>query len=261
MQRSAALAFLVSASFAVASCGDRPPQGTAPAAGGGAGGAAVPPKAGFLASRPLQPVGGKVALGTLSPCGPAVERTVRLRNQSAEAVEIKAYASNCACVEAKLVGSRTVGPGEERELQLTVRPSGSGDRSVSVEFGGTTGMIGTVRVDYSLGKGVVALPSMVEVYADEKDRAEDVEVFAGDLKDIRLLRLEPPVGTVSVEAGNRCKASISTFEARRFAEGPEGAGHPGVKRGPDGKVKQLTVELVTDYPECPAARFDIVFVR
>ena len=255
MPRTAALALLASASLALASCGDGSQQGSAPAA------PPASPKGGFLASLPLQPVEGKVSFGTLSPCGPALERTVTLRNQSKDSVEIKAYASNCACVEAMLVGSRTVGPGEERELQLTVRPSGHGHRSVAVEFGGNGGMIGTVRVDYDLGKGVVALPAMVEVYSDEKDRAEDVEVFAGDLKDLRLLRLEPPVGTVSVGAGNRCKASVSTFEARRFAEGPEGASHPGVKRGPDGKVKQLTVELVTDYPECPAAKFEIVFVR
>lgn len=256
MQRPAALVFLVSASLAAASCGDGSQQGAKPAAGGAAGA----PKGGFLASLPLQPVDGKVTFGTLSPCGPAVERTVKVRNQSKDAVEIKAYASNCACVEAKLVGSRNVGPGEERELQLTVRPSGHGHRSVSVEFGGAGGMIGNVRVDYDLGKGVVCLPAMVEVYADDKDRAEDVEVFAGDLKDIRLLRLEPAVGTVTLGAGSRCKASVSTFEARRFAESAEGANHPGVKRGPDGRLRQLTVELVTDYPECPAAKFDIVFV-
>lgn len=247
-------ACFLSASLLAASCGDGSSQ---PAKGG----SAAAPKGGFLASLPLQPVGGKVALGTVSPCGPEIERTVKLRNQSSGSVEIKAYASNCACVAAKLVGSRTVGPGEERDLQLTVRPSGHGDRSVSVEFGGETGMLGAVRVDYSLGKGVVALPSMVEVRGDERDRAEDVEVFAGDLKDVKLLRLDPPVGSVEVAAGKRCKAAVSIFEARRFAESPEGASHPGVRRGADGKPSSLTVKLVTDYGECPEASFEIVFVR
>lgn len=255
MRLIACTAFVAASALSLASCGD----GSSPS--GPAAPAAGQRKGGFLASLPLQPVDGKVSFGSVSPCGPALERTVKVRNQSDAPVEVKAYASNCACVEAKLVGGRTIGPGEERDLLLTVRPSGHGDRSVSVEFGGNGGMLGSVRVDYSLGKGVVALPSALEVHDDGRDAVEDVEVLAGDMKEIRILRMDPSVGSVEVAAGARCKASVSMFEARRFAESPEGAGHPGVRRDASGRVTGLTVTFVTDYGECPDAKLDISFAR
>jgi hypothetical protein len=118
-----------------------------------------PPRAGYLASLPIQTVGGTVDFGLVSPCGGSVSRTVRVRNQSKETVGIRAYSSNCACLSAEFLGDRTLKPGDEREVKLSVHPSGHGHRSVRVEFGGDGGFLGSIRVDYSLNSGVATAPA------------------------------------------------------------------------------------------------------
>jgi hypothetical protein len=137
---SATFAFVLPA-VVVAGCGDASP---APSPGGTPGRSSAGGSA-FLASRPIQSVNGKIDLGAVNPCGEKLMRTERIRNQSKETVEILGYASNCGCLDAKLIGSRTLAPGEEREIKLTVNPSGSGTRSIAVEFAAAGGFAGTLH--------------------------------------------------------------------------------------------------------------------
>lgn len=195
----------------------------------------------YLSSRPIQAVGGKVSLGEVSPCGTGVKRTIRIRNQSAEPVTIANYTSTCPCLKATLEGDRTLAPGDERDLLVEAGPGGTGERSVSVEFGGKGGFLGAARVDWKIGPGAMCNPMEASVTAGERDEAIDVAVFASDGRPIKVLGIEPPVGSVSVASGERCKVSISTFEARKVAGG----------------ASSLRVAIRTDHPACPIANFDL----
>lgn len=216
---------------------------------------------GYLASLPIQTVGGKVDFGAVSPCGGSVSKTVRVRNQSKETVAIRAYSPNCACLTADFLGDRTLGPGDEREVKLTVHPSGHGHRSVSVEFGGDGGFLGSIRVDYSLNSGVATAPATHQMLVGERPQAIEVDVFATDGGNVKVLGIEPPVGTVEVAEGARAKVVLSTAEAIAFAESAEGKAHPGTILGADGAVLGLKVQISTDHPKCPAAAFEFSFVR
>ena len=215
----------------------------------------------YLASLPIQTVGGKVDAGPLSPCGGDIARTVRIRNQSDAPVEILNYSPNCACLAAKLAGGMTLAPGEERDVQLTIHPSGHGHRSTAVEFGGKGGLLGSIRVDWSLGGGAACVPIQAAVAAGEREEAVDVEVFGTDGKPVTVLGIEPPVGSVELASGPRCKVVLSSFEARRFAESEQGKAHPGAVLGPDGRVVGLKVAIATDHPGCPMTEFEFSFAR
>ncbi len=221
----------------------------------------VPARSGYLASLPIQTVGGKVDFGTISPCGGSVRKTVRIRNQSKDTVAIRAYSPNCACLTAEFLGDRTLQPGDEREVKLAVHPSGHGHRSVTVEFGGDGGFLGSIRVDYSLNAGVATAPAVHEMLVGERPQAIEVEVFGTDGGPVRILGIEPPVGTIEVAEGPRGKVVLSTLEAISFAESAEGKAHPGTIIGDDGKVLGLKVQISTDHPKCPAASFEFSFVR
>ena len=222
---------------------------------------AAPPRASYLASLPVQTVGGTVDFGVVSPCGGSVSRTVRIRNQSKDAVAIRAYSPNCACLSAEFLGDRTLKPGDEREVKLSVHPSGHGHRSVRVEFGGDGGFLGSIRVDYSLNSGVATSPAMHQMLVGERPQAVDVEVFATDGANVKVIGIDPPVGTIEVAQGARAKVVLSTLEAIAFAESAEGKAHPGTRIDPDGTVRGLRVQISTDHSKCPSAEFEFSFIR
>lgn len=216
---------------------------------------------GYLASLPIQTVGGKVDFGDVKPCGSDFKRTAKIRNQSAEPVEILAYSPNCACLTAKLIGDRTLGPGAERDVELTIHPSGHGSRSTSVEFASQAGFAGSLRVDFALTRGVIAAPDVADVHEGDRDFAIDVEVFSGDRSAVTVTSVDPPIGSFEVMPAAIGKVALSSYEALEFANSPSGRVHPGVKIGADGKPEQLVVTITTTQPDCPLARFTFNFLK
>jgi hypothetical protein len=214
---------------------------------------------GTAAALPLQSIGGKVNIGPVKPCGGDVKRTARIRNQAATPVEILAYSTNCGCLSAVLKGDRLLKPGDEREVDLTVHPSGRGDRSVSVEFGIRGGAGGVMRVDFSLNAGVQAVPGRFDVIPGNRDLPIDVVVKGNDGRAVKVLAIDPPIGTVEASSGPDGKVVLSSYEALRFAQSEAGSHHPGVLFSAPGKPQSLTVNIVTDHPDCPTATFDFVF--
>ena len=216
---------------------------------------------GYLASLPIQTVGGKVDFGDVKPCGNDFTRTAKIRNQSTEPVEILAYSPNCACLTAKLIGDRTLGPGAERDVELTIHPSGHGSRSTAVEFAYTGGFAGSIRVDFAFTRGVIASPDVVDVHEGDRDFAIDVEVFSGDHSSVTVMAVDPPIGSFEVMPAAFGKVALSTYEAMQFANSPAGRVHPGVTLGADGKPEQLVVTITTNHPDCPLARFIFNFLK
>ena len=216
---------------------------------------------GYLASLPIQTVGGKVDFGDVKPCGSDFKRTAKIRNQSAEPVEILAYSPNCACLTAKLIGDRTLGPGAERDVELTIHPSGHGTRSTAVEFAYAAGFAGSVRVDFALTRGVIAAPDVVDVHEGDRDFPIDIEVFSGDHSSVTVLAVDPPIGSFEVMPAAVGKVALSTYEAMQFANSPTGHVHPGVTLGADGKPEQLVVTITTTHPDCPLARVTFNFLK
>ena len=255
MSRFAAAFVLLAPVMVVGGCGDAPAKPPAGAAAGRGGASS----SSYLASRPLQPVNGKIDLGAVSLCGEKVTRTERIRNQSNETVEILGYASNCGCLTAKLVGSMKMAPGEEREVKLTVNPSGTGVRSIAVEFAYAGGFAGVMRVDYSINRGAVVLPDNVVVHAGDREATIDIDVVANDGTALKVLSIDPPIGTILPPEGPMGKVALSSFEAARFVASPEGRAHRGFHAGPDGKPASLDVSIVTDSATCPAATVTLTF--
>ena len=216
---------------------------------------------GYLASLPIQTVGGKVDFGDVKPCGSDFKRTAKIRNQSAEPVKILAYSPNCACLTAKLIGDRTLGPGEERDVELTIHPSGHGSRSTAVEFAYQAGFAGSLRVDFAFTRGVLAAPDVADVHEGDRDFAIDVEVFSGDRSAVTVTGVDPPIGSFEVMPAAFGKVALSSYEALEFANSPSGRVHPGVKFGADGKPEELVVTITTTHPDCPLARFTFNFLK
>jgi hypothetical protein len=251
---AAAFAFVLPA-VVVAGCGDAsptPPPGGTPGRSS-AGGSA------FLASRPIQSVNGKIDFGPVSPCGGDISRTEQIRNQSSGDVEILGYASNCACLEAELLGSKKLAPGDVRDVKLTVHPSGSGVRSVAVEFAYSGGFAGVMRIEHSMTGGANAFPDQVTVRAGDRPAIIDIDVIASDGAAVRALSIDPPIGSILPPEGKVAKVALSSFEAARFAASPEGRAHRGFRAGPDGKPASLVVDITTDAVACPVATVKLTF--
>jgi hypothetical protein len=204
-------------------------------------------------------VNGKIDLGAVNLCDEKLVRIERIRNQSSETLEILGYASNCGCLDAKLIGSKTLAPGEEREVKLTVNPAGSGTRSIAVEFAAAGGFAGVMRVDYSINRGAVVSPERVAVQAGDREAVIDIDVFANDGAPLKVLSIDPPIGTILPPEGPMGKVALSSFEAARFVDSPEGRAHRGFRAGPSGKPASLNVDIVTDSATCPVATVTLTF--
>jgi hypothetical protein len=218
----------------------------------------------YLQSLPIQCVDGIVKFGSVKPCGDPVVRTVRIRNASDAMQEILAYASNCGCLSAKLLGERAIGPGEERDLELTVNPGGIGERSVRVEFATKAGFAGAVRAEFSQNEGVIAVPTLGEMSEGDKAQVFELQVISNDGVPIRVIGIDPPVGTVDAPDAAPSKSvavSISSVEALAFAGTEPGRSHPGMTELPDGSLRCLRVTITTDHPGCPVAHFDLSIRR
>ena len=230
---------------------DRTPATPAPARGGSA----------YLDSLPLQSVDGTIDFGPVKPCGDDVVRVTRIRNTSAQPVEVLAYASNCGCLTAELIGDRTIGPGEERELRLTVHAGGSGDRSIRVEFGSKTGFAGMVRTQFTLNQGVSAVPPFAEVTRGERMQAFEVAIVGNDGFPVKVLSIDPPVGSMGGVEGEGARVSLSSAEAEAFLASEAARTSPAVIPGPGGEPSGLRVTILTDHPHCPVTHFDFLFRR
>jgi hypothetical protein len=241
-------AFLALAACACGSC-DRP----APARAGGSSSA-------YLNSLPLQPVGGVVRAGPVKPCGGPHPLRASIVNQSSEVQEVVRWASNCACMSARLVGEPAIRPGESREVEMSISPGGVGERSVRVEFVTAKGFAGVMRVDYSLNDSVSAVPSEAEAFVHGAPEAFDVTVKANDGEPVRVLSVDPPVGSVGGVPGAPASVIVSSAEVLDFALGAAGAGHPAVELDDGGSPVAVRVRIVTDHPDCPEAVF-LVHVR
>jgi hypothetical protein len=137
-----------------------------------------------------------------------------------------------------------------------VHPSGIGERSVAVEFAGPTGFLGSVRADYSLNGGVSAIPAGHDLLVQGAPEVFDVAVRANDGRTVKVLSMEPPVGSVGTGTGEP-GVSISTAEILEFLSTPAGRAHPGVTTGAGGEPIRLRIDVVTDHPDCPLAPFDV----
>jgi hypothetical protein len=252
--RTLALAAMAAAAAAPQGCKPAAPPPLAPQAKGSA----------YLQSLPIQCVEGVIKFGAVKPCGDPVVRTVRIRNASDAMQEILAYASNCGCLSAKLLGERAIGPGEERDLELTVNPGGIGDRSVRVEFATKAGFAGAVRAEFSQNEGVIAVPTLGEMSEGDKAQVFELQVISNDGVPIRVIGIDPPVGTVDAPDAAPSKSvavSISSVEALAFAGTEPGRSHPGMTELPDGSLRCLRVTITTDHPGCPVAHFDLSIRR
>jgi len=255
MIRLAAAFAVLAPVVAIGGCGDG--SSTPPAPGGA--GRPAPGGSSYLASRPIQSVNGKIDLGAVNLCDQKLVRIERIRNQSSETLEILGYASNCGCLDAELIGSKTLAPGEEREVKLTVNPAGSGVRSIAVEFATAAGFAGVMRVDYSINRGAVVSPGRVAVHAGDREAVIDIDVLANDGAPLKVLSIDPPIGTILPTEGSMGKVALSSFEAARFVESPEGRAHRGFRAGPNGKPASLNVDIVTDSATCPVATVTLTF--
>ena len=249
------IALSAAAAFALAQPGCKP---AAPPAAPQAKGSA------YLESLPIQSVDGVVKFGSVRPCGDPVVRTVRIRNASGSAQDILAYATNCGCLSAKLLGERSIGPGEEREVELTVNPGGIGERSVRVEFATKAGFAGVLRAEFSQNEGVIAVPVLGEVGEGDKPQVFELQVISNDGVPIRVVGIDPPVGSVDAPDAPPSKSvgvSISSVEALAFAGTEPGRTHPGMTELPDGSMRCLRVTITTDHPACPVTHFDLTIRR
>jgi hypothetical protein len=241
-------AFLALAAAACSSC-DRP----APARAGASASS-------YLNSLPLQPVGGVVRVGPVKPCAGPHSLKASIVNQSSEVQRVERWASNCACLSAQLVGDPSIGPGEVREVELSIAAGGVGERSVRVEFVTAKGFAGVLRVDYSMNDSVSAVPADAEAFVQGAPEAFDVTIVSNDGEPVKVLSIDPPVGSVGGVPGVPASVVVSSAEVLAFALGPAGKGHPAVQLDAQGSPAAVRVRIVTDHPDCPEASF-LVHVR
>ena len=231
------------ASLAV-SCGD----------GSGGQGAAV--RTSPRAALPLQPVDGRLDLGPVVPCLGTVERTVRVANRSGAPVTVLAVQTSCPCMAAELRGDRTVAPGEEREVAISLDPSGAGERSAVVDVGGAGGSLGAVEVAFVVVPVPVCVPPEVSLVPGSP-RSVDVEVRLADGAPVPVLAVDPPVGLAAVLPDGRWRISVSPDEVRRLLDTPGAIPDAAVVRGPDGSALGVRATVRTADAMCPDAALTV----
>jgi hypothetical protein len=246
----------VAAGLLACACSKDDAAGT-PAAPAPAGGGS---RSKYIQGLPLHIDGDKLSIGDVPPCTRELVRTVPVRNTSKNPVEVLGYAPNCGCINATLKGPKTIGPGESRDLELVIHPSGYGERSYRVEFASSGGLVGMARIDFRIWGGVHAVPPAAEHHASAKPEAFDFEIRSEDGKAFRVLSLDPPVGEIVQAAGPVAKVRLSTFEIDQWAASMAGGKSPAVERGPDGAVQQLVVKVVTDDPACPETQLTVSYL-
>jgi hypothetical protein len=102
---------------------------------------------------------------------------------------------------------------------------------------------------------------VVSVIGEEAfaETAIDIDVFANDGTALKVLSIDPPIGTILPPEGPMGKVALSSFEAARFAASPEGRAHRGFRAGPDGKPASLAVDITTDSVTCPVTTVTLTF--
>lgn len=209
---------------------------------------------------PLQAVDGRLDLGTLAPCLGEVRRTVRVANRSGEPVQALAWASNCPCLEAELLGNPLIGPGEEREVALVLDPTAPGERSMVVDIAGQAGSVGVVEVAFVAVPVPACTPAEVTVPA-AGDLAIDVAVALSDGGPVEVLSVDPPLATASAGPDGRWRLAVSPAEARRLAAAPGALPDAAVERAADGRVDAVRVTVRTADPVCPEAVLRVNLAR
>jgi hypothetical protein len=116
-----------------------------------------------------------------------------------------------------------------------------------------------MRVDYSVNRGAMVSPNQVTIHASDREAVIDIDVMANDGTALKVLSIDPPVGTILPPDGPMGKVALSSFEVSRFVASPEGRAHRGFRAGPDGKPASLDVSIVTDSATCPAATVVLTF--
>ncbi len=250
------LALLALAACAASSCGPSGDGSGTAAPSGRAGGSSSK----FLASLPLQAEGGTLDLGTILPCVAVVDRTATIRNVTKNPVEILGYASNCGCLTPTLKGDRVIPPGESRELEFSLRPSGYGSKSIRVEFASSGGMVGMLRVDFKVGGAVRPLPPVQDHHVSGKHEAFDFDIVSEEGASFKVLSVDPPVGEIVRAQGPRALVRISSWEAEQFAQSPMGLKSPAVKRDAEGRLLEVMVTVLTDDPACPRTVVSLAFL-
>ena len=253
--RTARACLAIAAGLLACACSkdDAPNTQAAPAPAGGGS------RSKYIQGLPLHIDGDKLSIGDVPPCTTELSRTVAVRNTSKNPVEILGYAPNCGCINAKLKGSKTIGPGESRDLELVIHPSGYGERSYRVEFASSGGLVGMARIDFRIWGGVHPVPPTAEHHAAAKAEAFDFDIRSEDGKAFKVLSINPPVGEVVQATGPVAKVRLSTFEIDQWAASMAGGKSPAVERGPDGSVQQITVKVVTDDPACPETQLTVTY--
>ena len=227
-----------------ASCGD--------GSGGQAGAARRSPRAALA----LQPVDGRLDLGQVVPCLGTVERTVRMANRSEGPVTVMALETSCPCMAAELRGDRVVGPGEEREVVVSLDPSGAGERSAIVDVGGAGGSLGVLEVAFTVVPVPVCVPAEVSLVPGSL-RAVEVEVHLADGAPVPVLAVDPPVGQAVVAPDGRWRVLVRPDEVARLAGTPGSLPDGAVLRGPDGSVLGVRATVRTGDAMCPDAALTV----
>lgn len=206
--------------------------------------------------QPLAVEPGKITIGAVSSCDPPIKTSAKVTNRTGEAIEIKRLYSNCACTSAKLEGSKTIGPGESRTVEINIDLTGTGQKSQSVYFVGPAGPIGQVRVDYEI---VPPVRSDVDsVVLSKESKNPEFKVVRSDGKPVKVKRLMTNIGEVRTAADGSQVVVLDLAKADRYADSAAGNSDGSIVRDADGEWNSMFLLVETDYPGCPNA---VVFVR
>ncbi|MBL9140904.1 MAG: DUF1573 domain-containing protein, partial [Phycisphaerae bacterium] len=185
-----------------------------------------------------------------------LKTTTTLTNRTDAMLSVKRMISSCACTTARLVGARDIGPGESRTIEIEIDLTGVGGKSQRVDFAGSLGPLGSVRVDYEIVPPVKATVEAADL--GEGFPTAQVNVVRDDGQPVKLLRVEPAIGEIKTLPDGKQVAVLDLAKADAYAGSEAGKEDGSFIRDADGTWASMYVRVVTDYPGCPNAS---VFVR
>lgn len=193
----------------------------------------------------------KISMGVHSPCDPPLRSVVKITNQSDKPFTIKRINATCACTSAEIEGSRTLAPGESRDMTINVDLSGIGDKSQGLYLIQSGQPGGYVRVDYTIVPPVK--PTVEAVDLNEETSTAEVGVVREDGKPVKLLRLEPEIGYIKDNPDGTQVVIVDRARADAYAESAAGRADSSVQRDASRLYTGVYMAVVTDYPTCPNA--------
>ncbi len=197
----------------------------------------------------------------VSQCGPPVHATVTLVNEGDQAEPLERTISSCGCAMIELEPGTVVPAGGRIELPVIFKAWGAARRKAhDVRFILAEGRLGPLlRMEVQITSPLRSIPSALQQHLHGDGR---IRIVSGDEEPFTVIGVEPPIPcSHPTDPATQVELVIDWEALAAWAARPEQLEDPRIQRTEAGTWDRLTVEVLTDHPECARLRLELFGAR